>query len=95
MSSGRSCYEEYSIGFEREELGQILIELSIDFPEYRRPIGEAATTLLSEPRIASAGRRESYQWLALIAHEFMGLPAAAIRKAVTDRRRRSSTRPTG
>jgi len=73
---------ECGIGFEVEDMGQILLDLGHDHSEYAKPIGEAAQRLLQDPRIKEAKRGESHHWLALLAHEFANLPAVELKEVL-------------
>lgn len=76
-------YESRGLGFEFEDMGQVLLDLGRDFPEYAKPIGEAAQHLLQDPRVQEAHRGESRHWLSLLAHEFSTLAPAKLREVLT------------
>src|SRR5258707_590237 len=64
-------------------MGQILLDLGRDFPEYAKPIGEAAKHFLQDPRVKEAQWGESRHWLALLADEFSSLTPAEMREVLT------------
>jgi len=76
-------YEWHGISFEVEDMGQILLDLGRDFPEYAKPIGEAAKHFLQDPRVKEARRGENRHWLALLADEFSSLAPAEMREVLT------------
>jgi hypothetical protein len=76
-------YEWHGLSFEVEEMGQVLLDLGRDYPEYAKPIGEAANHFLQDPRVKEAQWGENRQWLALLADEFSSLAPEEIREALT------------
>lgn len=76
-------YEWHGISFEVEDMGQILLDLGRDFPEYAKPIGAAAQHLLQDPRIKEAQCGESRHWMALLADEVSALAPAELREVLT------------
>lgn len=68
---------------EVDDMGQILLDLGRDFPEYSGPIGEAARHYLHDPRLNGSGRGEIRHWLALLTDEFGTLSPAELAQVLT------------
>ena len=74
------------ISSEADMLGQALIEFGLANEELRKPIGVAAKQCLDDPRMAQNRWADAYQWLAVIADEFIGLQRKDLEKALKRQR---------
>ena len=72
----------HSGGSEADANGEMLMEYALEVKEHRRPIGDAASECLKDPRMKSIRWTDSYQWLAVIADEFAGLSKDSLRDAL-------------
>jgi predicted MPP superfamily phosphohydrolase len=70
------------ISSEADTSGQTLMEFGFVVEEHRKSIGEAAKSCLNDPRMKQNRWSDAYQWLAVIADEFIGLPSDILQDAL-------------